>query len=523
MHHSPGRALRVAGAVAACFAVSPPVALAQAAPLPAGSASHEPLPPRIADGPPTLPMAAQPLPGTGLAQASQLGAGAGAGVGPGVRAPAAQDAEDVADLRRRLEAQAARIEQLTQAVDAQQQQLQSLRQQLGGLALDQVRGAGGPGAGEAPGSVAAPAVGVPGRVPGPMAQATGSPQAPAASSGQQQQPGRATPQQQQQQAQQQAQQQPAQIFEQPGVLTPRGRFILEPSLQLGYSSSSRLSVVGYTVIPALNVGLFDVREVKRTTLIGTLSGRYGLTNRLEIEARLPYVYRNDDTISRPFGLGAGQDSLFSASGRDIGDIELAVRYQLNQPTSPNKPYYIGSLRFKSRTGTDPFEVLSDPSLPGTPGAAAGTAGLQRELPTGSGFYALQPALTWLLPSDPFVLFGSVSYLYNFARSDVVRNTTNGPERLGEIKPGDIIGFNFGLGLSLNDKASLSLGYDHASVGRSKQNGATAPLSVRTQLGTLLLGLSYRLDAKRSIGVSLGVGATRDAPDMTLTVRMPYSF
>jgi hypothetical protein len=44
-----------------------------------------------------------------------------------------------------------------------------------------------------------------------------------------------------------------------------------------------------------------------------------------------------------------------------------------------------------------------------------------------------------------------------------------------------------------------------------------------QLGTLLLGYSYRLDSRRTLAVSLGAGLTRDTPDVTLTVRVPTSF
>ncbi|HZX29804.1 MAG TPA: hypothetical protein VFF03_00495, partial [Rhodocyclaceae bacterium] len=41
----------------------------------------------------------------------------------------------------------------------------------------------------------------------------------------------------------------AQIFEQPGILTPHGKLVVEPGLQYGYFSSNRLSLVGYTIIP----------------------------------------------------------------------------------------------------------------------------------------------------------------------------------------------------------------------------------------------------------------------------------
>ncbi|MES3022092.1 MAG: acetate kinase [Pseudomonadota bacterium] len=313
----------------------------------------------------------------------------------------------------------------------------------------------------------------------------------------------------------------AALFEQPGVLTQRGKIVLEPALQFGYSSSNRVALVGYTVIPALLIGLVDVREVKRNTLTATLSGRYGLSNRLELEARLPYVYRSDSTVSREIFTGTALERVFDTSGKHLGDAELGVRYQLNQG-APDRPYYIGGLRFKSRTGRDPFEVVTDCTRRCVGENASGT-GLPLTLPTGSGFYSLQPSLTWLFPSDPAVLFGSVSYLHNFKRGNVSRTVLGGErEPLGEVAPGGIIGFNFGMGLALNDRTSLSLGYEHSSVARTRQNGAPVPGAVRTQLGSFLVGYSYRLNDKRSINVSVGAGLTRDTPDVSLTVRVPVT-
>jgi hypothetical protein len=313
----------------------------------------------------------------------------------------------------------------------------------------------------------------------------------------------------------------APIFEQPGVLTPRGTYVLEPSLQFGYSSSNRVAIVGYTIIPALLIGLLDVREVKRNVTTAALTGRVGVTNRFELEMRVPYVYRSDSTVSREVLTGTAVDKVFEASGKALGDIELGARYQLNDG-GMDKPYYIGSLRVKSRTGKDPFEVVTD-CVTRCVGNTTGT-GLPLELPTGSGFYSLQPGLSWILPSDPAVFFGSVNYLHNFKRQNVKRKVSSGEdELLGTVKPGDVIGFNFGMGLALNEKASFSLGYDHSSVGRTKQGGRTVPGSVRTQLGTMLLGYSYRLTNKTSLSVSMGAGLTRDTPDVTLSVKLPMSF
>ena len=314
----------------------------------------------------------------------------------------------------------------------------------------------------------------------------------------------------------------APLFEAPGVLTPRGKLIVEPSLQFGYSSSNRVALVGYTVIPALLIGLVDVREIKRNTFTGSIAVRTGLNNRMEVEARVPYVYRSDATVSREIFTGTAAERVFNTSGKALGDVELATRYQLNDG-GPDKPYYIGGLRYKSTTGKDPFEVVTDCQTRCLGENVTGT-GLPLSLPTGSGFHSLQGSLTWLFPSDPAVFFGNVSYLHNFKRSNVQRLVRDGVrEPLGELEPGAIIGFNFGMGLALNEKASLSLGYDHSTVGRMKQNGRTVPGSVRTQLGTLLLGYSYRFNEKRSLSVAVGAGVTRDTPDVSLTVRMPFSF
>ena len=313
----------------------------------------------------------------------------------------------------------------------------------------------------------------------------------------------------------------APLFDQPGILTPKGKYLLEPSVQYSYSSSNRVALVGYTIIPALLIGLVDVREVKRNTLTGALAFRYGLSNRLELEAKLPYVYRSDSTISREIFTGTASERAFSTSGKAMGDFEFGARYQLNEG-GVNKPYVIGSMRFKSRTGKDPFDVVTD-CITRCIGNTSGT-GLPLDLPTGSGFYSLQPGLTWLFPSDPAVFFGGVSYTYNFKRTGVSRLVLNGErEFIGDVEPGGVFGINFGMGLALNDKSSFSMGVDLNSVGRARQNGVPVQSSVRTQLASLLLGYSYRYSDKTAFSVTVGAGLTRDTPDLTVNLRIPMSF
>lgn len=404
--------------------------------------------------------------------------------------------DDSTELRARMDA-------MKQQLAEQKQLLQTLREQLAGQqdSLLQLRGAGTGPAANAAAQAGAAGAGQPSGA-GP-AQAGQAPVGSAPSND-----GRPPA--------------VAPLFEQPGVLTPRGKYVLEPSLQFGYSSSNRVALVGYTIIPALLIGLVDVREVKRNTMTGALTARYGINSRTEVEIKVPYAYRSDSTVSRELFIGTGTERVFDTSGKSAGDVELALRRQLNDGGA-DRPYYVGALRFKTRTGKDPFSVITDCSTRCVGPNATGT-GLPLDLPTGSGFYALQPSLTWLFPSDPAILFGGVSYLHNFKRSHVTRHVLNGElEPLGTVAPGPVLGFNFGVGLALNDKAALSFGYDHSSIARTRQNGVSVPGSVRTQLGTLLMGFSYRLNDKRTINVAVGAGLTRDTPDLQLSVRMPLTF
>ncbi len=424
---------------------------------------------------------------TGLALAGAAG-GTAAQEGPAL---SAFDA-----LQRQVDEQARHIEYLKRELERQQGSLEALR---GALEDARARGTA-PATAAAPASApTAPAASRPtASAPGPVAQAE-RPVGQAPARARQSRPPEVAP-----------------IFEQPGVLTPRGRWVVEPSLQYSYSSSNRVALVGFTIIPAIHIGLIDVREVKSDTFVGALTVRRGITNRFELEAKIPYVYRSDTSVARRVAVSSAADEVFDVDGHGLGDIEFTGRYQLNDG-GPDRPYFIGSLRFKTRTGRDPFEVRIDRTLSGTTGT-----GLQTEMPTGSGFYSLQPGLTVLLPSDPVVFFGGVSYQYSFEREDVKQKTNAGREPFGDVQPGGVFGFNFGMGLALNERSSFSLGYDHLSVGKLKQNGRTAPTSVRVQLGTLLLGYSYRLDATRTVNLTVGAGLTEDTPDLQLTLRMPFS-
>ncbi|ALP53911.1 hypothetical protein Tel_12625 [Candidatus Tenderia electrophaga] len=297
--------------------------------------------------------------------------------------------------------------------------------------------------------------------------------------------------------------QPVDVIESQGVLTHKGTLIVEPSLHYSYSSVTRVALEGFTIIPAITIGAIDVREVDRNTLMAALALRYGITNHLEVGIKIPYVRRDDTTVTRPLAVAAEEDTLTQADGSGLGDVEMTLNYMFNRGRGSG-PYYVGSLRVKSRSGSDPFETEVDPDT-----------GLQTTLPTGTGFVSVQPGLSISVPSDPAVFYGSISYLRNIGREI--------NPSIGRIEPGDATGISFGMAFAINPRASFSLGYSHNSVGATKQNGDTLPGSDRLEVGTLLMGLSHRVGKTRNLNIALGAGLTEDAPDVQISFRLPIAF
>src|SRR3984893_3742321 len=386
-------------------------------------------------------------------------------------AEAPSSSPDPAELQHRLEQTEQRLRDLAEQIAVEQRQLDADRRLLDAYrrgSESELRRAVGKGAAAGPDQ------------PAPVGEAPRKPASPVAT---------------------------AQIFDEPTALTPRGKFVFETAVQYVHSTNNQVALVGYTVLPALTIGLIDIQRIESNLTDLALTARYGLAPRLEFEARAPYIFANTTTQTRPLATASVTNSFFDSSGSGIGDVEVAMRAQLNHFSGDNV-VWIGSLRYKTHTGTNVFQEPLNP-----------TTGLQTRLATGSGFNAVQPGFTLLFPSDPAVFFGGAAYTYSFAR-DVGFG-------FGRVDPGGILDLNMGMGLALNEKASFSVGYQHSVVYQTSQPvPATGRALARTgtlQLGTLRFGIAYGLTERFNINTTIGVGVTRDSPDLEATIRLPYRF
>lgn len=315
------------------------------------------------------------------------------------------------------------------------------------------------------------------------------------------------------------------LADQGGILSRPGRIRIEPTLEYIRSDRNRFVFRGIEIPKSVLIGVFDINESRQDILTAAATARLGLTSRLEIAARVPWVWRWDTAvlvplIQNPPQSGAGTINT-STRGSGLGDIELQARYQIADARN-GWPYMIAGIQVIAPTGTNPFDV---------PRNALGNA---QEAATGSGFWAVQPSLTLLMPSDPATLFGVFGYTFNFGR-DV--DTRINDAQIDRVVPGGSPSATIGLGLSLNPRLSMSFAYAHNWQFATKSH--IRPVSVTAgvptlgdtiisksrdlQLGRLLFGISYRATQRTTLDWIVEVGATDDAADVRTTLRIPFEF
>lgn len=296
-----------------------------------------------------------------------------------------------------------------------------------------------------------------------------------------------------------------------GVLTPRGTLVVEPQIEYTYDTSNRFFFNGIEIVDALLIGIIEVDKAQRETLTASLGLRYGITSRLEADVRVPFIARRDRLTRQEVGSSTDQTNTLKLNG--LGDVDFGLHYQLNRGNE-GWPFFVANIRAQSDTGDGPYDV--DP---------------EDEAPTGSGFWGVEPSLTVIYPSDPAVLFANVGYVHNFASSvDQTFSSGSGAVRVERVDPGDSIRASFGVGFALNERLSLSFGYEHNWIAGTEQEQRDLSTGEETtmesddfQVGSLLFGASLGLAENVGLNVNVAVGVTDEAPDARITVRVPISF
>lgn len=292
------------------------------------------------------------------------------------------------------------------------------------------------------------------------------------------------------------------LLERGAILLRPGALQIEAGLEYSKFTGNNVQISGVSIFDAIIIGFIRVDANDRDLLTGTLRARYGVINRVQVDATFPYIYRRDHEV---LGIGTANVRDRSFSGNGIGDVELGVSGQpiIGRGWLPN---ILVRVFTRIPTGESSFQI---------PTVAAGPGGERRltRSPTGSGFHAVGATVTAVLPIDPVVLFAGAGYTYTFQR-------TWG--EFGRIDPGDTWEFFAGLNFALNERVSFNFSFIQQRALPTQRDGTrlvnTAATDARAVFGT-----SVGLAPNINLVMNAGIGLTPASPNFTFFVALPITF
>ena len=233
------------------------------------------------------------------------------------------------------------------------------------------------------------------------------------------------------------------LADQGGVLSPKGMLTYENTIEYTNTTRNLFTFNGVELAQVVLVGAISDSAARHQVVQETGRLRLGITNKLEGDVHVPYVYRNDGLTTT--NTTTGSSAVSSLEGAGLGDIDAGLAYQLNKGNQ-GWPFLIGNVRYKANNADGPYDVPYNAN------------NIATSLPTGTGFQTAEASITAIKISDPAVLFGNLGYVYDMSRKI---NRTFGTTQVGLVEPGDAINALVGMAFAINNETSFSLGQGYS--------------------------------------------------------------
>jgi Putative MetA-pathway of phenol degradation len=208
--------------------------------------------------------------------------------------------------------------------------------------------------------------------------------------------------------------------------------------------------------------------------IATLDARIGLPGGFMFGAGIPYI------------ISAERDE---GSNNGFGDASMRFWKQF-QAQSDSKPSFIGSIGYRAPTAENSNDSI----------------------PLGSEFHRINVYLSSSKSIDPVILSGGLSYDHSF--SEKINDT--------KFQPGDSYGLRGSGSLAITPEISGSLGLSVSFIDELELNGNKTDGTEQT-VGFLELGTGFLLGNGSFIFLTSNIGITKDAPDFSLGISLPFRF
>lgn len=299
------------------------------------------------------------------------------------------------------------------------------------------------------------------------------------------------------------------------------RFTLETGLSYSRYDKKQLFLNGFLALDAIFLGNINVDTVKANIWTLDLTGRYTLSDRMQVDLNAPFLYRNTTYVSAGEGYASTAYSEKELTmGPKLGDVSAGFYYQLFKETQ-KRPDVVWNLRVKAPTGSNPYGIKVEQVGTNT------NLIVPNELPSGNGVWAASTGLSFVKTLDPAIVFASLNYFYNFPHHFDDISSIASQVAPGDIKLGDSLQYGLGTAFALNERMSLSMSFTQrfTAKSKSKQDGQDWQTIVGSDANAAMLnfGATYGLNDRETVVVNVGAGLTPDAPNATVGVKYLNSF
>lgn len=261
------------------------------------------------------------------------------------------------------------------------------------------------------------------------------------------------------------------------LLLPSGVLEMEPGL-----TYARREDAAPRFVTSPGGVLSGETEINANSLTADLALRLGLPWDSQLEIGLPYRWREVQSVT---SVGFAPTDSSSQSGAGWGDVRVGLATTLLREHLW-RPDLVGRITWDTDSGKEQ----------------------DNSVPLGGGFHELRGSLTALKRQDPLVFVGGLSYEYAFEND--------------EVQPGPTLAGNFGSFIALSPETSLRLQFFGSYQKDTKFLGREISGSSQT-VGTFVVGGSTLLARGTLLNLSVGIGLTNDADDLSITLSLPIRF
>lgn len=303
-----------------------------------------------------------------------------------------------------------------------------------------------------------------------------------------------------------------------------GGFTIENGISYNRYDRKQLSLNGFLALDAIFLGNIAIENVESDTLVHDLSLRWGVSPRLTLNANVPYIARK--TVYQKGGAGGSAAAIAqeSTDGNGLGDITLGANYKLFGENGW-RPDGVLSVSVTAPTGREPYGIPwrilerdDDDFI---------RFAVPEEQPTGNGLWQASVGMSFVKTTDPAIVFGNVGYTRSLSGS--FDDLDNSPDTVnpGKVRLGDAFSFGAGVAFAFNERTSFSMSVSArlAARARMRYEGAewTKIIGSDATAAMFNLGVTHAVSKRTTVVGMLGIGLTPDAPDFSLSFKVPYGF